>query len=433
MASRSRLAIKVSGLDETAMEAARQRQNQLTKPPGSLGRLEELSIQLAGITGQPQPTVEHKAIVVMAGDHGVTAEGVSAYPAEVTPQMVLNFLRGGAAINVIARQVGARVVVVDMGVAAEFEPHPELIDRKIAAGTANMARGPAMSDEQAETALAVGMEIAADLAGQGLQLIGTGEMGIGNTTPSSAITAVLTGAPVAEVVGDRMLLSFILNFTVILFTWAVAFPIGAYAATHQYSWGDYGLTLLGYVGLATPNFLFALVLMYFANVEFGLAIGGIMDPEYLDKPWSWAKFGSVLNHLWIPVIVIGTSGTAGMIRRLRANLLDELQKQYVVTARAKGMPPFGLLVKYPLRMALNPFIADIGNLLPSVISGSAIVAVVLSLQTSGPMLLDALRSQDQYLAGSFLMFLALLTVIGMFISDLLLAVLDPRIRLEEAG
>ncbi|HXR58031.1 MAG TPA: ABC transporter permease [Burkholderiales bacterium] len=235
--------------------------------------------------------------------------------------------------------------------------------------------------------------------------------------------------PVARVIGDRMLLSFILNFTVILFTWAVSFPIGVYAATHQYSWGDHGLTLLGYVGLATPNFLFALVLMYFANVEFGLAIGGIMDPEFLDQAWSFAKFGSVLTHLWIPVIVIGTSGTAAMIRRLRANLLDELQKQYVVTARAKGMPPFRLLIKYPLRMALNPFIADIGHLLPSVISGSAIVAVVLSLQTSGPMLLEALRSQDQYLAGSFLMFLALLTVIGMFVSDLLLAVLDPRIRL----
>jgi len=235
--------------------------------------------------------------------------------------------------------------------------------------------------------------------------------------------------PVNEVIGDRMLLSFILNFTVVLFTWAVSFPIGVYAATHQYSWGDHGLTLLGYVGLATPNFLFALVLMYFANVQFGLAIGGIMDPEYLDKPWSLAKAGSVLTHRWIPVIVIGTSGTAAMIRRLRANLLDELQKQYVVTARAKGMPNFRLLVKYPLRMSLNPFISDIGNLLPSVISGSAVVAVVLSLQTSSPMLLEALRSQDQYLAGSFLMFLALLTVIGMFISDVLLAALDPRIRL----
>jgi peptide/nickel transport system permease protein len=235
--------------------------------------------------------------------------------------------------------------------------------------------------------------------------------------------------PVIQVVGDRLLLSFVLNSSVILFTWAVAFPIGVYAATHQYSWGDHGLTLLGYVGLATPNFLLALVLMYFANVQFGLSIGGMMDPEYLDRPWSWAKVGSVLTHLWIPVIVIGTSGTAAMIRRLRANLLDELQKQYVVTARAKGMPEFRLLLKYPLRMALNPFVADIGNLLPSMISGSAIVSVVLSLQTEGPMLLEALRSQDQYLAGSFLMFLATLTVIGMFVSDVLLAALDPRIRL----
>ena len=148
---------------------------------------------------------------------------------------------------------------------------------------------------------------------------------------------------------------------------------------------------------------------------------------------SWPKVASVLSHLWIPVIVIGTSGTAGMIRRLRANLLDELQKQYVVTARSKGMPQTRLLVKYPLRMALNPFVADIGNLLPSVISGSAIVSVVLSLQTEGPMLLDALQSQDQYLAGSFLMFLALLTVMGVFISDLLLAALDPRIRISGAA
>ncbi len=235
--------------------------------------------------------------------------------------------------------------------------------------------------------------------------------------------------PVLEVVGDRLTLSFVLNFTVILFTWAVAFPIGFYAATHQYSWGDHGLSLLGYVGLATPNFLLALVLMYLANAWFGLSIGGMMDPQYLNEPMSWPKFMSVLSHLWIPVIVIGTAGTAGMVRRLRANLLDELQKQYVVTARSKGMPQTRLLLKYPLRMALNPFVADIGNLLPAVISGSAIVSVVLSLQTEGPMLLDALQSQDQYLAGSFLMFLALLTVAGTFLSDLLLAALDPRIRL----
>ena len=235
--------------------------------------------------------------------------------------------------------------------------------------------------------------------------------------------------PVNEVIGDRLLLSFILNFSAILFTWVVAFPIGIYAATHQYSWGDHGLTLVGYLGIAIPNFLLALVMLYFAKLYFGLEIGGLMDAQYLDQPWTWGKAESVLAHLWIPVIVIGTSGTAGMIRRLRANLLDELQKQYVVTARAKGLRSLKLLIKYPIRMALNPFVADIGNLLPSVISGSAIVSMVLSLPTSGPMLLQALRSQDQYLAGSFLMFLALLTVIGVFISDVLLAALDPRIRL----
>ena len=236
--------------------------------------------------------------------------------------------------------------------------------------------------------------------------------------------------PVTEVVGDRLWLSFIVSFTTILFTWIMSFPIGIYSATHQYSWADHGLTFVGFLGLATPNFLLALVLLYFANVAFGTSIGGLMDPQYLEEPWSWEKSVSVLEHLWIPVVVIGTSGTAGMIRRLRANLLDELQKQYVITGRAKGLHPFKLLMKYPLRMALNPFIADIGNLLPQVISGAAIVSVVLSLPTTGPMLLHALQSQDMYLAGSFLLFLAVLTVIGVFVSDLLLAVLDPRIRLH---
>jgi peptide/nickel transport system permease protein len=236
--------------------------------------------------------------------------------------------------------------------------------------------------------------------------------------------------PVNKVVGDRLLLTFIVSFTTIVFTYVVAFPIGVYSATHQYSWADHGLTLLGFLGLATPSFLLALVLLYFANVYLGVSIGGLMDPQYINKPWSVAKALSVLAHLWIPVIVIGTAGTASMIRRLRANLLDELQKQYVVTARAKGLPPLRLLFKYPLRMALNPFISDIGSLLPHVISGAAIVSVVMSLPTTGPMLLDALRSQDMYLAGSFLMFMAFLTVIGVFISDLALALLDPRIRLQ---
>ncbi|MGF1640674.1 MAG: ABC transporter permease [Rhodospirillales bacterium] len=235
--------------------------------------------------------------------------------------------------------------------------------------------------------------------------------------------------PVTEVVGDRLLLTLVLNFATVLFIYVVSFPIGVYSATHQYSWGDHGLTFVGLLGLATPNFLLALILMYLANVWFGTSIGTLMAEQYIDQPWTWPKVLSVLEHLWVPVFVIGTSGTAGMIRRLRANLLDELQKQYVVTGRAKGLPPGRLLVKYPLRMALNPFIADIGNLLPQVVSGSVIVSAVMSLQTTGPMLLSALQSQDMYLAGSFLMFLAVLTVIGMFLSDLLLAVLDPRIRL----
>jgi peptide/nickel transport system permease protein len=236
--------------------------------------------------------------------------------------------------------------------------------------------------------------------------------------------------PVSDVVGDRLFLTIIISVVTILFTWVIAFPIGIYSATHQYSWGDYGLSMLGFLGLATPNFLLALVMLYFANVYFGTSIGGLMAPEYIDAPWSFGKIKSVLEHLWIPVIVIGTSGTAGMIRRLRANLLDELQKQYVVTGRAKGLSPRKLLLKYPLRVSLNFFIADIGNLLPTVISGAEIVAVVMSLPTTGPILLAALQSQDMYLAGSFLMFLAVLTVFGVLVSDIALALLDPRIRLQ---
>ena len=236
--------------------------------------------------------------------------------------------------------------------------------------------------------------------------------------------------PVTEVVGDRLFLTVIISVATILFTWIVAFPIGIYSATHQYSWGDYGLSFLGFLGLATPNFLLALIMLYFANVYFGTSIGGLMDPEYIGAAWSMDKFLSILEHLWIPVVVIGTSGTAGMIRRLRANLLDELQKQYVTTGRAKGLPEGKLLRKYPLRIAMNFFIADIGNLLPAVISGAEIVAVVMSLPTTGPILLTALQSQDMYLAGSFLMFLALLTVVGVLVSDIALAMLDPRIRLQ---
>lgn len=236
--------------------------------------------------------------------------------------------------------------------------------------------------------------------------------------------------PVSDVVGDRLWLTVLVSFVTIIFTWLIAFPIGIYSATHQYSWGDYGLTFLGLLGLAIPNFMLALIMMYFANIWFGTSVGHLMGREFVSETMSWAKVKSILEHLWIPVIIIGTAGTASMIRRLRANLLDELRKQYVTTARAKGVPPMKALIKYPLRMALNFFISDIGSILPAIISGAEITAIVLSLETTGPMLIEALQSQDMYLAGSFLMFLAFLTVIGVLISDLALAALDPRIRLQ---
>ena len=237
--------------------------------------------------------------------------------------------------------------------------------------------------------------------------------------------------PVNEVVGDRLWLTILVSVVTIVFTWLLAFPIAIYSATHQYSWGDYGLTFVGMIGIAVPNFILALVMMYFANIWFGTSIGHLMDREYFNQPMSWDKFKSILEHLWIPVLIIGTAGTAAMIRRLRANLLDELRKQYVITARAKGLHPTRVLLKYPLRMALNFFISDIGSILPAVISGAEVTAIVLSLETTGPMLIKALQSQDMYLAGSFLMFLAFLTVIGVLISDIALALLDPRIRFGE--
>ena len=239
--------------------------------------------------------------------------------------------------------------------------------------------------------------------------------------------------PVAEIVGEGIALTIVLNLAAVLFIYLVAFPIGIYSATRPYSWGDYGFTLLGYLGLATPNFLLGLILLYYFNIWFGISVGGLMNPEYLGQAMSWGKAKSILLHLIIPVTVIGTAGTAAMIRRLRANLLDELQKPYVTTARAKGMGETAALIKYPLRMALNPFVADIGNLLPSLISGSIIVSVVLNLPTIGPVLLSSLQSQDTYLSGFILLFVAMLTVVGMLISDLLLGWLDPRIRLDAEG
>jgi peptide/nickel transport system permease protein len=236
--------------------------------------------------------------------------------------------------------------------------------------------------------------------------------------------------PVRDVIGDKLILTIAISVLTILFTWAIAFPIGIYSATHQYSWGDYGLTLFGLMGLAMPHFLLALVVMYFANAWFGLSIGGLMAPEYHNQPMSWEKSMSILKHIWLPVVVIGMTGTGGMIRAVRANLLDELEKQYVTTARAKGLPPGRALMKYPFRMSLNFFVSDIGSVLPAVVSGAELVAIVLSLPTTGPLLIRALQAQDMYLAGSFLMFLAILTVVGVLISDLALALLDPRVRLQ---
>jgi peptide/nickel transport system permease protein len=235
--------------------------------------------------------------------------------------------------------------------------------------------------------------------------------------------------PVKEVIGDALWLTLLVNLAVVIFIHLVAIPIAIYSATRQYSIGDYVATLIGYLGLAVPSFLLALIMLYYANRWFGVSIGGLYDPQYAGQPWTWAKIQSLLSHLVVPTLVIGLAGTASMIRRMRANLLDELGKQYYVTAKAKGLAPRTALLKYPFRMSLNPFIADIGNLLPHLVSGSVLVSLVLSLPTVGPILLSALRSQDQFLAGFILMFVAVLTVIGMLVSDLLLAVLDPRIRM----
>jgi peptide/nickel transport system permease protein len=235
--------------------------------------------------------------------------------------------------------------------------------------------------------------------------------------------------PVADVIGNRFWFTAVLAVSTTLFTYVIAFPIGIYSAVKQYSVGDYAATFFGYFGLAMPNFLFAIILMHYLNVWFGLSIGGLMDPQYIDAPWSAGKVLSVINHLWLPMLIIGTAGTAAMIRRLRANMLDELQKQYVVTARAKGLSPMKTILKYPLRMSLNHVIADIGQILPAMVSGAALVSIVMDLPTNGPLLLRSLQSQDMYLAGAFLMFEAVLVVVGVFISDVLLAMLDPRIRL----
>ncbi len=236
--------------------------------------------------------------------------------------------------------------------------------------------------------------------------------------------------PVEELIWGRLQLTLILSVSTLLFTWLIAFPIGIYSAVNQYSLGDYIATFFGFIGLATPNFLIALILMYIAFKYFNQSVGGLFSPEYQEAPWSWGRVMDLLAHLWIPMIILGTAGAASLIRIMRANLLDELKKPYVITARAKGLPEWRVILKYPVRVALNPFISTAGWLLPSLVSGSIIVATVLSLPTTGPLLLRALTSQDMFLAGAFILLLSTLTMIGTLISDVLLAWLDPRIRFD---
>jgi ABC-type dipeptide/oligopeptide/nickel transport system permease component/ABC-type transport system substrate-binding protein len=236
--------------------------------------------------------------------------------------------------------------------------------------------------------------------------------------------------PVSDVIGDRIVLTVLVSVATVLFTWAFALPTGIYSAVRQYSGGDYVLTFLGFLGMSVPSFLLALVMMYLAKRWFGLNISGLFSPEFATMPgWNWAKFVDLVQHLWLPVVVLGFGSAAGMIRVMRANLLDELKKPYVTTARAKGVRPVRLLLKYPVRLALNPFVSGLGGLFPQLVSGGAIVAMVLSLPMIGPTLLDALLAEDVYLAGSMLMVLSLLGVVGTLVSDLLLLWLDPRIRL----
>jgi peptide/nickel transport system permease protein len=236
--------------------------------------------------------------------------------------------------------------------------------------------------------------------------------------------------PVSRLIGERIALTVAIAMASILFTWVIAVPAGILSAVRQYSIADYGLTLFALLGMATPNFMLALVMMYLGYEWFGISVGGLFSPEFVDAPWSLARLWDLIAHMWVPMVILGFAGAAGMIRVLRANLLDELRKPYVVTARAKGVRPVKLVLKYPVRLAINPFISTVGWMLPALFSGSAIISVVLDLPTTGPLLLDALMSQDMYLAGSFIMILSALTVLGTLISDVLLALVDPRIRYE---
>jgi len=236
--------------------------------------------------------------------------------------------------------------------------------------------------------------------------------------------------PVKDVIGDRVWLTVVLSFTTMLFSWFVSIPVGVYSATHQYSVPDYIITAINFVGRGIPEFMLALVVMWWAMSTLGMSVGGLFSPEFITAPWTWAKVVDMLKHIWQPMLILAVGSTAGGIRTTRANLLDELNKPYVETARAKGLTERKLLWKYPVRVSMNPFFSTVGWSLANLISGSTVVSIVLSLQTTGPMLYQALITQDMYLAGSFILILSTLTVLGTLLSDLLLGWVDPRIRLE---
>ncbi len=237
--------------------------------------------------------------------------------------------------------------------------------------------------------------------------------------------------PVTEVIGDRLWLTVVVSVAALLLTWVLALPIGIYSAVRQYSLGDYTATFVGFIGLAVPNFLLALVLLYLGFALFNANIGGLFSVELQDAPWDLAKAWDLLKHLPVPALVLGLAGTAQQIRIMRANLLDELRKPYVVTARSKGLSEVRVILKYPVRVALNPFASTIGYTLPYIVSGSIIVSLVLGLPTVGPLLLRALIAQDMFLAGTIVLLLGVMTVIGTLVSDILLVWIDPRIRLED--
>ena len=236
--------------------------------------------------------------------------------------------------------------------------------------------------------------------------------------------------PNAELIGEQLVLTVALALMSFIFTWMIAIPTGIYSATHQRSIFDYALTMINYVGVATPNFMLALVLMWIAFVYFGISVTGLFSPEYVDAPWSLARMIDLVQHIWLPAVVLGVAGTARLTRIMRANLLDELNKPYVMTARAKGMREWRLVLRYPVRLALNPLVSTIGWYLPQLFSGSLIVATVMNLPNIGPLLLRALVNQDMYLAGAVLLIYSFLTIVGTLLSDVLLALIDPRIRIE---